>query len=65
MKGIRYLVDDAGNKSAVVIDLKQHGVLWEDVFDQLLARRRVKEPRESLEQVRERLRRRGKLGRHA
>lgn len=64
MKGVRYLVDDAGQKTAVVIDLKHHRELWEDLCDQLLARRRAKEPRESLEQVRERLRRRGKLRRH-
>lgn len=64
MQGIRYLVDEAGRKTAVVIDLKRHRPLWEDLFDQLVARRRAKEPREPLEQVKERLRRQGKLGRH-
>jgi len=36
MKGIQYVVDDAGERRAVVIDLKQHGELWEDVYDCLL-----------------------------
>ena len=63
MQGIRYLIDDAGHKTAVVIDLKKHGPLWEDLFDQMVARRRAGEPRESLEQVKEHLRRGGKLGR--
>lgn len=64
MKGIRYLVDDAGQKTAVVIDLKQHGELWEDIYDQLTARQRSAEPRESLDDVRDRLDRRSKFGRH-
>lgn len=61
MKGVQYLVDDDGNKTAVLIDLKQHGPLWEDFYDAVTARRRQEEPRESLAQVKDRLRYKGKL----
>ena len=61
MRGIHFVVDDKGNKTSVLIDLKEHGELWEDFYDTMLAAKRSKEPRESLESVTERLRRRGKL----
>lgn len=64
MKGIRYVIDEGGHKTAVVIDLKQHGELWEDIYDALIAARRRSEPRESLQEVRRRLERSGKLKRH-
>jgi hypothetical protein len=55
MKGVQFLVDDKGNKTAVLIDLKRHAKLWEDFYDLALAREREKEPRESLESVKKRL----------
>ena len=61
MKGIQFMVDEKGDKTSVLIDLKEHGDLWEDIFDMLIAERRAKEPRESLEAVKKRLRRQGKL----
>ena len=61
MDGIRFVIDDKGEKTAVVIDLKEHGELWEDFYDSLIARSRADEPRESLESVKERLRQAGKL----
>ncbi|HET9767012.1 MAG TPA: hypothetical protein VFS60_09195 [Thermoanaerobaculia bacterium] len=51
MRGIEYVVDEAGNKKAVLIDLSLHGELWEDLADQLTARERESEPRETLEEV--------------
>jgi hypothetical protein len=63
IRGVRYLVDDQGDKTAVVLDLRLHGDLWEDVYDALLARKRRREPRESLSQVRRRLQRARKLKR--
>ena len=51
MKGIQFLVDDMGEKKAVLIDLKTHGEVWEDIYDTLLARKRANEPRESIEAV--------------
>jgi hypothetical protein len=61
MKGVRYVVDDKGQPQAVLIDLKKHGALWEDFQDLLVSRARRKEPRESLEEVEERLAKAGKL----
>jgi len=61
MEGIQFVVDDKGEKTAVLIDLKKHGELWEDFYDSLIARARADEPRESLESVKERLRQQGKL----
>ena len=55
MKGIQFLVDERGNKTAVVIDLRKHAELWEDFYDRALADSREHEPRESLESVKERL----------
>ncbi len=61
MKGIQFIVDDKGEKTAVLIDLKEHGDLWEDFYDKLIARSRDDDPRESLESVRKRLKQQGKL----
>ena len=61
MRGIQYITDDRGKKRAVVIDLESYGELWEDFYDSLVARKRASEPRESLESVKKRLRKRGKL----
>lgn len=65
MKGISYVVDDVGRKTAVVVDLKKYSELWEDVYDALLAAEREGEPRESMAQVKRRLQRSGKLNRNA
>lgn len=61
MEGIQFVIDDKGEKIAVLIDLKKHSELWEDFYDSLIARLRADEPRESLESVKERLRQQGKL----
>jgi PHD/YefM family antitoxin component YafN of YafNO toxin-antitoxin module len=61
MEGIQFVTDDKGQKTAVLIDLKKYGELWEDIYDSLTAKRRADEPRESIEEVREKLRRQGKL----
>ncbi len=55
MTGIHYVVDEHGRKTAVVIDLKKYGGMWEDFQDAYLARSRRSEPRESLASVRRRL----------
>lgn len=55
MKGVQFLIDERGNKSAVLIDLKKNKELWEDFFDRAVARSREHEPRESLESVKARL----------
>jgi hypothetical protein len=61
VEGIQFVTDAAGEKTAVLIDLKRYSEIWEDFYDVLLARQRAKEPRECLESVRERLERRGTL----
>lgn len=58
MRGIQFLVDEAGERTAVIIDLKKYARLWEDFYDVAVARARAKEPRESLEAVKRRLLRR-------
>ncbi len=55
MKGISFLVNEAGDKTAVILDLRKHRRIWEDMYDLMLVESRKNEPRESLEQVRKRL----------
>lgn len=55
LKGIQFLVNESGDQSAVVIDLKRHRRLWEDMYDRLLAETRRHEPRESLDEVKKKL----------
>lgn len=55
MKGIEYVVDDRGQRKAVLIDLSLFGELWEDFYDALIAEERKDEPRETLDEVRAKL----------
>jgi hypothetical protein len=55
VKGINFVVDEENEKQAVIIDLKKHRDLWEDFYDTLLTKSREKDPRETLEQVRNRI----------
>ena len=52
LKGVDFVVDEDGEKKAVIISLKQHRALWEDFYDTLLAQERQHEPRETLDEVR-------------
>lgn len=61
MRGVRYVVDNEGEPQAVLIDLKQHRRLWEDLRDLLVSQERRDEPRESLTDVEARLRKAGRL----
>ena len=61
LKGVQFVVNENGEKTAVVIDLRRHGRLWEDLYDAMLAEQRRHEPRESLDQVKRRLPERGKF----
>ena len=45
MKGIKFVTDEKGKKTAVVIDLSEHGRLWEDFYDGLTVLDREDEPR--------------------
>jgi hypothetical protein len=55
VKGIQYLVDESGNKTAVQLDLTLYGEIWEDIYDSLIAENRKDEPRETLDEVKQHL----------
>ena len=61
MTGIQFLTDERGRKVAVQIDLRKHGVLWEDFYDGLVSERRRKEKGVSLRTVKADLIKRGRL----
>ena len=44
IKGVQYVVDDSGKKTAVIISLEEWGELWEDFYDILVAESRRDEP---------------------
>lgn len=55
MKGIQFVVDSSGKKTAVVIDLSEHGEAWEDFYDCLTTQQQADEPTYSVDEVREEL----------
>ena len=61
MEGIQCLVSDKGDKTAVLIDLKKYGSIWEDFYDVLIAKKRESEPRISMDSLKKRLIKQGKL----
>lgn len=65
IRGVKFLRDKAGEKTAVVIDLRRNRVLWEDFVDVAVSKSRAGEPRERLDSVRARLQRAGRLKRSA
>ncbi len=49
MPGIEFLKDGRGRRKAVLIDLKKHKRLWEDLYDAYLAHhRRAKNSKASI-----------------
>ena len=61
IRGVKFLFDEWGEKSAVMIDLRQGRGLWEDILDVATARSREREPAESRAAVRGRLEKAGRL----
>lgn len=55
MKGVEYVINDKGEKKAVVLDLKIHRDIWEDFCDVLKVKERENEPRESLASVKKKV----------
>ena len=55
MKGVKFVVDERGEKKAVLIDLKLYRDVWEDFCDVLRAKEREDEPRESLASVKKKV----------
>ncbi len=43
MRGIQFVVNEAGEKTAVLLDLQEWGELWEDFYDVLVSRSRAQE----------------------
>lgn len=65
MQGIQFLFDDAGQTTAVLIDLKKNSELWEDFYDRSVAAEHAEEPRESLASVKKRIAKRRARNGHA
>jgi hypothetical protein len=64
MKGVSYITDGKSQKKAVVIDLKtlaRYDEQIEDLFDAIIAESRRDEPSVSWEEVKKRLKKKGKL----
>ena len=53
MKGIQFVVDDAGEKRAVLLDLAEWGDLWEDFYDIMVARTRQDEEELSWQELKQ------------
>jgi hypothetical protein len=64
MRGVQFLVDKKGERTAVLIDLRRHSELWEDFYDRAVALQRAREPRETLASVKKRLSRRAQRRRN-
>jgi len=47
MEGLKYIVNDHGEKTAAVIDLNIYREIWEDIHDLLVLESRKNEPRSS------------------
>ncbi len=58
VKGIQFVIDDRGDATGVLIDLKRHGKLWSDIFDRMLIESRRNEPRIAWSKAKSKLRRR-------
>ena len=41
--GVNFMIDNEGNKVAVLINLEKHGDLLEDFFDIIISRQRIQE----------------------
>ena len=64
MKGISYITDSKNSKKAVVIDFKtieKYDENLEDLFDVILAEARKDEPSSSWDDVKKKLKSKGKL----
>jgi len=64
MKGVNYITNDKNHKTAVVIDLKKlenYNDLIEDLFDVIIAEARKDEPSIAWEEIKKKLKKKGKL----
>ena len=61
IRGVKFLFDEHGERTAVMIDLRQGRGLWEDILDVATARSRERETAESWAKVRARMEKAGRL----
>jgi len=61
MKGINFLTNEKNHKIAVQIDLEEHGEIWEDFYDCLIAEDRKYEETICLDVLKENLSNEGYL----
>ena len=64
MKGVSYITDEKSHKKAVIIDLKtleKYDEQIEDLFDAIIAESRRDEPSVRWEDLKKRLKKKGKL----
>ena len=50
VRGIQFVTDVEGHKVGVLLDLKEWGEVWEDIYDNLVADSRKGEPTLPLDQ---------------
>ncbi|GEA26305.1 hypothetical protein [Microcystis aeruginosa] len=55
MKGINFVINEKGEKKAVLIDLEEWGELWEDFSDILISRSRENESEISWDELKQEL----------
>jgi hypothetical protein len=51
MRGVQFLVNEDGEKTSVLLDLRELGDLWEDFYDILVTRSRAQEDSVSWESL--------------
>jgi hypothetical protein len=61
IRGVKFLFDERGQRTGVMIDLRQGRGFWEDILDVATARSRERETSESWVTVRARLEKSGRL----
>jgi hypothetical protein len=49
VRGVQFVTDTEGHKTGVLLDLREWGELWEDIYDNMVADERANEPTTSLE----------------
>jgi hypothetical protein len=59
VKGVQFVTDADGRRVAVLLDLKQWGELWEDIYDNMLADERAGEDSATLDDFEAELRAEG------
>ena len=56
VRGVQFVTDSDGQRIAVLLDLKEWGELWEDIYDNMIADERAGESSMPLEEFEAELR---------